>query len=265
MLVDRGNVIAEKSACRIGQGSRQSAALQIVYEEWPLRVWYSSAGSADSRALAVSFSSIGHVHEEYPPPEFVGTCQAVAGHVLYVSDISRSWLNAHDLHGRVQAIIERFQQELRTDRLFFIGTSMGAFSAVVMSQLMTVDKVLSFSPQYSPMYRHVPEERRWRRYRKLLRNHKFPTICINSSRAADLLVLHGGTDDELVHAKRLDARRAGVVHIELQLYNHNLAAQLKAEGILLPLATAFFGADNQKYLELVPRPYSILSASPNDL
>ena len=61
--------------------------------------------------------------------------------VIWVLDETTSWFNNID-HKEII-------KHIKTDKVYAVGNSMGAYNATIFSTLYNVDKVLGFAPQYS--------------------------------------------------------------------------------------------------------------------
>ena len=225
--------------------------MMVVHDEWPIRGWFTSSGKQNGK-MAVVFSSIGHVHEEYPEPELTGTVLQNFEHVLFLSDISRSWMNANDIDRIYIEIINSLASRFQPQTISMTGISMGGYSALIMSSLIETDVVLALNPQFSPMWRHVPEEKRWRRYRKALRNHKYPFIATENITARRCLILHGSSWDELIHASRF-GNCGNIEHYILKGYGHNMAESLKHQGFLREVFESACSEDLTQFLESILR------------
>ncbi len=208
------------------------AELHDVLTEDPLHIKYLPGTST---TLVVSFAGVGTQHSVSPPPEFFKIASAEgANHVLFISDISRSWLNGDGMVERIKRTIELIAEMANADRVLAIGNSMGATMAILMSDYVKFDTVTALVPQVSVHPDIVPEETRWMRFRKRIKTYRFEQITKLNARDTQYFVFHGGTDDELVHAARFPAFENGE-HFILPDEDHNLAKSLRKSDQLSPL------------------------------
>jgi len=206
----------------------------------PLHMAY-MAGRSDRLILA--FSGVGDRSEAIPTPEAPRlTGWDGENHVLFISDASRSWMNADGLAQTLVAAVQALVDRLKPARIIAFGNSMGGSMALIFATLFKVDAVLAIVPQYSVQEDIVPEERRWGHFRENIQNWPFPAVPSLAGNPAQMMILHGGEAREMHHARRFNAP-ASVDHLVVPQYGHALAACLKRDGMLRPLLTAVITGD----------------------
>lgn len=209
--------------------------MQSIVINPPLRIHF-SAGAEDT--LVVCFAGVGTVRHAPPAIEMAGSA-TVGGRypALFITDDSRSWLNAP---GLAETIIEQTRltaARLGTRRLVGIGNSMGASMALHLATALGFDTVLALTPQYSVNPAVMPKERRWSYFRKRIARFDFDRIDALTSAGTRYVIVHGDGPGELDHALRFP-RVPGVAHFILPGMDHRLAVTLKARGVLRPLVQA---------------------------
>ena len=198
----------------------------------PLRIRYLRGSGA---CLVVSFAGVGTERKSEPPAEFFRLAHGAAGenHVLFVSDESRSWMNAPGMAEAVAAAVSATAREIGASRVVAIGNSMGGSAAMILASLMPVDEVLAVTPQFSVNPAIVPEETRWRYFRNKITAWPFPQVPDLAGRG-EVTVLHGDSDDELIHARRFAPMAA---HFIFAGQDHRLARSLHGRGLLAPIVS----------------------------
>lgn len=208
------------------------AELYDVLTDDPLHIKYLPGTST---TLVVSFAGVGNKPTVSPPPEFFKIASAEGmNHVLFISDISRSWLNSKHMVERIKRTIELVAEMANADRVVAIGNSMGGTMAILMAVYVKFDTVTALVPQVSVHPDIVPEETRWMRFRKRIKTYRFDRIAKLNARDTQYFVFHGGTDDELVHAARFPVFANGG-HYIIPHEDHNLAKSLRKADQLYPL------------------------------
>jgi len=201
----------------------------------PLRIHF-SPGAA--RTLVVCFAGVGTVRHAPPAIELVGSATANGRNpALFVTDESRSWLNAPGMAERIVAEIRETATRLAATRIVGLGNSMGASMALHLSGMIEFDTVLALTPQYSANPAVMPEERRWSYFRKRIAQFRFDRIERLSPERTRYVIVHGDGPGELAHALRFP-RVPGVAHFIVPGMDHRLSATLKARGVLRPLVRA---------------------------
>jgi hypothetical protein len=206
----------------------------------PLHVSY-MAGRSDRLILA--FSGVGERHHPIPTPEAIKlTGWGGENHVLFISDASRSWMNADGLAKAIVDVVQRFVVKLRPARIIGFGNSMGGSMALIFASLFKMDAVLAIVPQYSVKDDIVPEEARWQHFRRNITDWPFPAVPSLADNPAQIMILHGGEKHEMPHARRFRVPE-GVDHYVVPQYDHSLAASLKKVKVLGPLLEAIIVGD----------------------
>lgn len=203
--------------------------VKTIVHDGPLRVLY-APGRNDT--LVISCSGVGTARKTPPPPEFFAMATAKGdNHVMFVIDESRSWLNRPGMAERLIATIEEVAVQSGAARLVGVGNSMGATMLLHLSRDVAFDTILALTPQYSVDPSIVPEERRWRFFRRRIGRFRYPTVAGLRPERTAYFILHGDDTDELRHALRFPTYQ-GVSHCILPGYGHRLARKLKRQGAL---------------------------------
>jgi hypothetical protein len=216
--------------------------MQRVWDSAPFEVDYQH-GPADQ--LVIAFSSVGHDPDRPPLAEFV---RALAGRrALFFKDAARSWANDPGFEPALLGAYGAACQAGPVARVMTLGLSMGAFSALVAAQVLPVDVVLAFGPQYSIAPGVVAGENRWAKWTARLTAPRWKVAPLPSKSWACLF--HGGLDD-LPHALRFDPQ-PGVDQVIFDGLGHSdLMAHLKAKGVLEGLIKAALIGDRRRLLRI---------------
>lgn len=182
--------------------------------------------------LVISFSGVGEGRPPEPPIEFRRSAsEGGRNHVLFVTDVTRSWLTAPDAVPMLASAIGRIEDGLGTESTAMVGNSMGGYMALRLAAPVGADSVLAIAPQYSPHERFVPGERRWRYYRRRLPVSPADRIERIETGVGLMTILHGDHRMERIHAERFPRAR-GVRHLILPGGDHHIARELKHAGTL---------------------------------
>lgn len=207
--------------------------LQDLVIEPPLRIFRTGG---ETGTLVVSCSSVGKKRHSPPPPEFVKIATAGGKNpALFITDQSRSWLNAPGMAETIVRTVEDAAEKAGATRIAGIGDSMGATMLLHLSRLTRFDSVLAMTPQYSANPKVVPEEDRWRFFRSKIREFRFDRIENLDAAQTKYFILHGDGPGELEHALRFPKTR-GVAHFILPGFGHRVSETLKERGYLVRLA-----------------------------
>ncbi|MBL4929173.1 hypothetical protein [Fuscibacter oryzae] len=224
-------------------------AQQLSFERlWNNPPWTVDFLDGPKDDLVIAFSSIGHDPCHTPSPEFVGTATANGTRrTLFVMDDSRSWANDPGFEKALIRSLETISARHPITRITTIGLSMGAFSALVAAQVLPVDVVLAFGPQWSVASGMVPGETRWSRWTAALSPLRWPTAPLPSLGHAYLF--HGAQDD-LPQALPFP-QQPGTDHILFPDLGHSdLVPHLKARGALGGLLDAALAGDRRRLLRI---------------
>lgn len=182
--------------------------------------------------LVVSFAGVGRVRKLTPPHEFIGTAsQDGENHVLFVSDKSRSWMNGPGIADSIVRLVKQYRDFHAITEIVALGNSMGGFSALVLADLMPIDTVISFSPQFSACQDMVPEEIRWSYYRDQIDRWLFADIGEMQNDRTEYYLFHADAENEAIHWMRFP-HPAGHHHFVVLGQNHGLVRTLSKRGLL---------------------------------
>lgn len=213
----------------------------------PVRIRY-ARGTGDH--LVISFASIGLRRNQMPPDEFTGTLLRDRDqHCLFVSDISRSWMNDPTVIAATRESVLRLVERHAITRITTLGLSMGAFSALVGPCLFPVTTAIAISPQYSMSRRIMPGETRWDFWRKRIADFRFETAEAGPA-PQRAFVFHGLLNDTA--QMRAFGRHAHVDHFVFPEASHSdLGQRFKQAGILSDLVRAASLHDRKTVARLV--------------
>ncbi|MGD9916435.1 MAG: hypothetical protein AB7U46_00315 [Paenirhodobacter sp.] len=190
-----------------------------------------------SKRLVISLAGVGTNRRQVPPVEFARIAHWNGeNNVLYVSDESRSWMNGPGIADFVVEAAKATAQEIGAEEICAIGNSMGGTAALILAALMPIDHVVAIAPQFSVKPGVVPEEDRWMYFRKRITDWPFPEVPDLRDTDSEVTILHGGSDDELAHARRFPDD-AGYWHYIFPRHGHTLARGLHEAGLLAPIVT----------------------------
>ena len=183
--------------------------------------------SNKKKKTLVSFSSIEGNKLYIQKNEFFSLTKKF--NVLFIKDTTRSWLNNVD--------IDLIKKTLKYDNVHFaIGSSMGAFNAIMFSNLFPIKKVIAFSPQFSinPAFskddtflNFAARIKKWK-YKKL----KF-------SKNTKYLLIFGDTEKEKYHMSMMPKKK-NIKILVLKNCDHNTASYLKKRKRLEGVIDNFF-------------------------
>jgi len=207
-------------------------------------------GSTSSLVLA--FSGVRHGLGGLPMDEFAGTASdGSTAHVLFISDMLRSWYSRPGLVARIAAAARSFCAQQDIDRISIIGNSMGGYGAILFSQLLPVSAVAAFGPQVS-MHPEVIREPRWRKFRpafgpELLRSLEEPILA---SKAKIFVVFGGGDLLDRAQAALSPQSHNLFVHV-VPRCDHNVVKNLKDQNLSKPLAQAMLQGNDEEVIRIL--------------
>ncbi len=199
--------------------------------------------------LVVSFAGVGTRRHGPQPPEFLGAASGSGeNHVLFISDTSRSWMNTPGLAASIVSLVEQFRQFHAITEVVAVGNSMGAFSALVLADLMPIATVVAIAPQYSMHPDLMPEETRWVYHRNKIENWIFPDVGALDRPDTAYFILHGGHDYERRHWRRFPDRKFQLVFKGMP---HDIAGRMRKRRVLEPVLAAAIAQKPRKLRKLL--------------
>lgn len=178
------------------------------------------------KKTVLSFSSIGGGIKHIQNEEFFNLTKKY--NVLFIRDITRSWLNNVDIKLIKKNIIKK--------KCYAIGHSMGAFNAIIFSTLHRIKKVIAFSPQFS-IHPRITKDTTFRNHALRIKVWKYPKLKF--SKNTNYLLVFGDDSKEKYHAS-LIPKQKNIKIIFIKNCDHNTAKKLKAQNKLYKLINDFF-------------------------
>lgn len=208
--------------------------------------------------LVIALGGVGTVPEEMPPFEFVGTAsQGGENHVILVTERARTWMNSPDLPEALVKEIEEVVARESIDNVVALGNSMGGFMALVLPTLTKIDHVVALSPQVSMDPAIVPEETRWRKWRRRFPTYRFRQVP-QPVEGTRYLVLHGDTPEERIHWARFPQAPKTFNHLILRGEAHDLVKALKKLEIMRPLLERAMDMKTRQVRRLLESHFTVL-------
>lgn len=224
------------------------ASFPLMVRYWP--------GTTDT--LVVVFSGVGTNPDAYPGIElFRSATENGRNHALFVSDMSRSWLNRPGLDRQIVQSVTDWINRIGAKSVSLVGNSMGGTMALLLADRLPATTVLALAPQFSVSSDIVPEERRWKRYRKNIVHFQYAAVHLRPDQAQIIFIVHGGTPNELMHAKKFPLV-TGVRHFIIPRHGHDLAKKLRKRKALEPLVSAAIANRPFKFRRLIERQGGVL-------
>jgi len=184
----------------------------------------------NSDTTVISFSGVGNNPDGKINSEFFNLTK-FGYNVLFIIDTNRSWFNDIDYN----LIIKK----IKTEKVYCLGNSMGAFNATMFSLFYPVNKVLGFVPQYSVYPDIVPWETRWKKYIDNIKNWKYKEMQFNAI-TEYLYICSNNSEQDKLHMDMIpDKNNIKKVFLNHK-FGHTLANKLKSENRLYPIITDFF-------------------------
>jgi hypothetical protein len=230
---------------------RQQVTFERIWDRAPFAIDHLDGVGSD---LVIAFSSVGHDPARVPSPEFVATATgrgtpAFPRRALFVTDAARGWANDPGFAPALHSALAQMNARAPVRRIATIGLSMGGFAALVATQILPVDVVLAFSPQWSVAPGMVPGEARWQCWTAGLPALRWPTAPLPAPGRGWGCLFHGAVDD-LPQALRFPAQ-TGTDQLIFQGFGHaDLVPHLKARGLLAGLMEAALAGDRRRLLRI---------------
>ncbi|SHF39203.1 hypothetical protein SAMN05444273_105384 [Litoreibacter ascidiaceicola] len=207
----------------------------LLHDEHPLRI---ESALGESSRLIVSFTSVGTERDQWPPKEFVGLAsQRGRNHVICITDISRSWMNSKGMANLIVTKISDYVLEHGITKVTAIGTSMGAYNALILGRKMPLSRIICFTPQYSVHPDVVPEETRWLWFRRRITSWPFKQMSKLPKPPVPIYMFHGDTPDEQMHWQRFPTA-PNLKHYIFKGADHNFVGNLKGANTLRKIVAA---------------------------
>tara|TARA_A200000113_G_C8741409_1_gene314894 strand:- start:40 stop:696 length:657 start_codon:yes stop_codon:yes gene_type:complete len=175
----------------------------------------------------VSFTGIMHKFDDIKnfKKEFILLSEQTNYNLMFVADKERSWYNDID--------IKKITSKLKNQEVVSIGNSMGAYNAIQFANDVNVTKAIAFAPQYSIHRDIVPNEKRWEKQAKKIKQWRYEHLMFNDT--TEYYIVSGNTKHEMYHTNMIPHQRN--IHKLIVDGDHTIAADLKSKGILYSLIT----------------------------
>ena len=184
--------------------------------------------------LFVAFTGVGQGLGGIQTEEFIGTASRGNKSALFVIDKKRSWYNEPDVMSEALFHYKRIRTELNARRTVALGNSMGGFGAILFSGLANIDAAIAFSPQFSVHPDIVPQENRWKEYRKQIGRFLYKDLSSSFRHETRYYIFNGDAPEEEMHFSHFP-QRPNVTNIVFPGCYHEVARMLKTDARLSEL------------------------------
>jgi hypothetical protein len=178
------------------------------------------------KITVISFSSIGRGRKYLQLNEFFNLTKKY--NVMFVKDISRSWLNNID--------VKHIKSSLKKNNNYAIGLSMGAFNAIIFSTLHPIKKVIAFSPQFS-IHPKISKDNSFLNFAANIKKWKYEKLKFTNK--TKYLLIFGDSINERYHMSMIPKKK-NIKFMVLKNCDHNTAQHLKKLNQLEKTINNFF-------------------------
>ena len=202
--------------------------------------------SENGSSLYIFFGGIA-ARIAMPPFEFYKASQILDEHKMFIRDFHQSWYQnglpgiSVDIHTTAKYIRNKID-EIKPERVFFVGNSMGGYAAILFAALVGTGEAIAFAPQtfISPFLRRKHKDNRWMNqvratYRKSFFKRKVWNLKPLLSRLDGRLkiTVYVSTSDRLdrIHASHIKDIK-GVQVYEVDGGGHGVVRLLRDQGKL---------------------------------
>ena len=194
--------------------------------------------------LVLVFTGVRHGLGGVPLDEFIGSASdAGQKHVLFISDMRRSWYSRSGLVDRILGIVRNYCANHAIDHIQTLGNSMGGYGALLFCRHLKVDLACAISPQIS-MHPDRIDERRWSWHRRDFGPDLAQTAVEGLGSLATRAVVVFGRDEARDSAQmRLIPALPNLTLRGLRGCGHDLARRMKDARLYGPLFAAILGND----------------------
>ena len=178
--------------------------------------------------------------------EFASIAGEGGHHVLFITDMRRSWYSRPGLRARIVREVEAIVRRETIHDLRAIGNSMGGYGAILFAADLPISHAAAFVPQIvmTPEVLAMPQ---WNGVRRAIgdtvERHLGPIMLSAPTRFA---VVFGDQDiDDRIHVSHLP-QAANINVLTLQGRDHKVARWLKEQGALHDLASAMLDGNTAR-------------------
>ena len=177
-----------------------------------------------SSKTIVSFTGVKHGFGAYDfKKEFIELTEQSDLNVMFVADREVSWYNTID--------VEKIKSKLNNQEVVTLGNSMGGYNTMQFANDINVAKAIAFAPQYSIHPDIVPDEKRWRKYAKEIKQWRYKHLMFNNT--TEYYIFTGDATKEMYHINMIPQQKN--IHKFIAKGSHNVSLKLKENGVLYPL------------------------------
>ncbi|ETX30588.1 alpha/beta hydrolase-fold protein [Roseivivax isoporae] len=194
--------------------------------------------------LVLSFTGVQHGMGQIPADEFIGSAAGAGrNHVLFVSDLARTWFTRAGLQERIVDIVTHYAAEHGIADMAAIGNSMGGYGALLLSDRLPLSVVAAFAPQVS-MDATVVAEPRWPEFRAGFGPDLPASVAGPVAAARGTVFVTMGAQDALDRRHMALLPEAAHVHrFLLRGCGHNTASFLKERGVIREVVAAMLAGE----------------------
>ncbi len=208
-------------------------------------------GRGSTNVLKVIFGGIIHKEKWYFSGYSSHFLNNTDDHILFFRDVKNSWMYEDGLYEALIGIIHEIKAEYNITRTELFGTSMGGFTAFLVSEAVEADQVVTMGPIFSTDIEVIPEDRRHWEHISGYNPRIFPSLEGYISDDIDYTAIFGGKGHDMKYQIPKFVRHPNIKIYVLDEFEHYFSEELKAHGVYDALIDAAFANDEDEILKII--------------
>jgi len=198
--------------------------IKLLYEDSNLQV--SIVDKKDSQSVILAFASADLQYHgmELLKPEFINSANFST--TIFIVDKTISFGNNIDFN----LLCKLIYPHIKDKKVNALGSSMGAFNAIIASNFIDISTIVAFVPMFSPSPKIVPKENRWLSFIDKVEIFKFESLENQFNDKTHYYIIAGFTGFDIEHLKMMPIKpNIHKLYFKNRKFNHDVARVLKKE------------------------------------
>lgn len=217
--------------------------IEILYDDCYLCVSITKKQNSDSVILVFASADLDFHGMDVYKPEFFKSSNLST--TIFIFDKTISFGNNVDFN----LLHDIIKPHIKDKKVYSLGSSMGAYNAIISSNFIDIDTIVAFVPMFSPSPEIIHKESRWLKYINNVKIIKFKSLEYQFNDKTNYYIIAGFVHLDEKHLLKMPSKpNIHKIYFKHHLFHHDVARILQSEKKLYDLIKSCYNGKHPKQI-----------------